>query len=109
MLAKDTENRIVNALKPLEPDMVILFGSYAWGEPRRDSDLDLYVVTKDEGLPASFRERNKLYQRYAHALESLYEDISVDLIVHTKSMHRKFIELDSLFCKKIMKSGVPLL
>ena len=36
---------IVNAI-PV--DRIYLFGSYAYGTPRKDSDLDLYVVLKDE-------------------------------------------------------------
>jgi len=29
-------------------DQIYLFGSYAYGTPHKDSDLDLYVVLKDE-------------------------------------------------------------
>ena len=36
---------IVNAI-PVE--QIFLFGSYAYGTPHKDSDLDLYVVLKDE-------------------------------------------------------------
>ena len=36
---------IVNTV-PVE--QIYLFGSYAYGEPRKDSDFDLYVVLKDE-------------------------------------------------------------
>ena len=36
---------IVNAI-PVE--QIYLFGSYAYGTPHKDSDLDLYVVLKDE-------------------------------------------------------------
>ena len=36
---------IINAI-PVE--QIFLFGSYAYGKPRKDSDLDLYVVLKDE-------------------------------------------------------------
>jgi len=36
---------IVNAM-PVE--QIYLFGSYAYGTPRKDSDLDLYVVLKDD-------------------------------------------------------------
>ena len=31
---------IVERLKPLDPDKIILFGSYAYGTPTADSDLD---------------------------------------------------------------------
>ena len=36
---------IINAV-PVE--QIYLFGSYARGTPRKDSDLDLYVVLKDD-------------------------------------------------------------
>ena len=29
-------------------DMIYLFGSYAYGEPHKDSDLDFYVVIPDD-------------------------------------------------------------
>ena len=31
-----------------DPDRIILFGSYAYGTPHKNSDLDLYVVLKDD-------------------------------------------------------------
>jgi len=36
---------IINAI-PVE--QIYLFGSYAYGNPNKDSDLDLFVVLKDE-------------------------------------------------------------
>jgi len=36
---------IVNAI---QVEQIFLFGSYARGTPRKDSDLDLYVVLKDD-------------------------------------------------------------
>ena len=36
---------IINAI-PVE--QIYLFGSYAYGKPHKDSDLDLYVVVKDD-------------------------------------------------------------
>ena len=37
-------NRIVDAIQPLK---IILFGSYAYGNPAPDSDVDLIVVTEN--------------------------------------------------------------
>jgi len=45
------KREIVKWLRPLNPDKVILFGSYAWGKPSKNSDIDLYIVTKDDFLP----------------------------------------------------------
>jgi predicted nucleotidyltransferase len=52
-LSDELETRIRDALAPLHPEMVVLFGSSAWGQPTADSDIDLYVVTQDDFLPAT--------------------------------------------------------
>ena len=38
------KHEIVERLKPLDPDKIILFGSYAYGTPNEDSDIDLFLV-----------------------------------------------------------------
>jgi len=38
---------IVERLKPLNPEKIILFGSYAYGTPNEDSDIDICVVEKN--------------------------------------------------------------
>jgi predicted nucleotidyltransferase len=42
----DTLKEIIVSTVPVE--RIYLFGSYANGTPHRDSDLDLYVVLKDD-------------------------------------------------------------
>ena len=46
-LPNDIRNRISESLKPLHPEKVILFGTYAWGHPTEDSDIDLIAVLRD--------------------------------------------------------------
>jgi predicted nucleotidyltransferase len=41
--------QIVEKLKPLNPKKIILFGSYAYGVPTEDSDLDLCIITESAG------------------------------------------------------------
>lgn len=43
----DLKEQIVDALLPLNPVKIILFGSYAYGTPNEDSDIDICVVEKD--------------------------------------------------------------
>lgn len=38
------KHEIVERLMPLDPDKIILFGSYAYGTPNEDSDIDLFLV-----------------------------------------------------------------
>jgi Nucleotidyltransferase domain. len=37
---------IVEKLLPLNPTKIILFGSYAYGMPNEESDLDICVIEK---------------------------------------------------------------
>ncbi|GHV77606.1 hypothetical protein AGMMS49942_24270 [Spirochaetia bacterium] len=74
---------IVNTL-PVE--QVILFGSYAYGTPHKDSDLDLYVVLKDS---VEMRELDAACKiRLAMARK---KSMPVDLIVKKQSafLYRK--------------------
>ncbi|MCF6297858.1 MAG: nucleotidyltransferase domain-containing protein [Flavobacteriaceae bacterium] len=41
------KQQIVDALISLNPEKIILFGSYAYGTPTEDSDLDICVIEKD--------------------------------------------------------------
>lgn len=41
---KMLKQQIVKSIKPLKPQKIILFGSYAYGNPNEDSDLDICVV-----------------------------------------------------------------
>lgn len=41
------KKEIVEALMPLKPEKIILFGSYASGVQTEDSDLDICVVEKE--------------------------------------------------------------
>ena len=103
------KHEIVERLKPLNPDKVILFGSYAYGTPTEDSDIDLYVVTKDEFIPQSFRERMQIITVISKAIDDIRSKVAVDLIVHTKSMSNKFKELDSSFSRELLTKGTVLL
>ena len=38
---------IVERLKSLQPSKIILFGSYAYGTPTDDSDIDLFITKND--------------------------------------------------------------
>ena len=39
--------KIINSLKPLKPSKIILFGSYAYGTPNEDSDIDILLLKDD--------------------------------------------------------------
>ena len=47
----------------------------------------------------------KIKLKIASALNSIKKQTDIDLIVHTKPMYEKFIELNSGFKKEILSSG----
>jgi len=100
--------RIITRLKPLKPYKVILFGSHARGNATDESDIDLLVVTNDNVIPKSFREKMDIHLKVAKELAELREEVEIDLIVFTKPMFKRFLELDSMFSRKIIKEGIVL-
>ena len=88
------KKEIVERLKPLNPEKIILFGSYAYGNPSEDSDLDVCVVQKD--YDKKYNEKIKIrealkdikiskdilnpkldeYEFYKNENGSVYKDIS---------------------------------
>ena len=50
---KEITRRIVESYMP---DKIILFGSYAYGKPTKDSDIDLLII-KDDTTPKIERKR----------------------------------------------------
>ena len=99
---------LVERIKGESPDKIILFGSYAYGEPTEDSDIDILVVTNDIEIPSNYTEKSKIYLRIAHAISDIRMKFPVDLIVHTRAMHEKFIEYNSLFCRELLTKGIVL-
>jgi len=102
------EQILVQLLERLKPYRVILFGSYAGGTPEAESDIDLLVVTDDESMPANFEENMENYLKVSSALREIKRKIPMDLIVHTKSMHEKFMQLGSMFSKEVAEKGEVL-
>ena len=99
---------IVERLKKTDPVKIVLFGSYAYGEPGDESDLDILVVTGDNIIPESFSEKSLIYLRISKAISDIKKEFPVDLIVHTKAMHQIFIENNSLFARELITKGKVL-
>jgi len=109
MNIKTIQNELLEALRPLHLDRIILFGSYAYGTPHKDSDIDLYIVTNDDYIPQSYKERRALVWKVSQKILDIRKKYTIDLLVHTKKMNEKFVELQSTFAKEILEKGKVLL
>jgi predicted nucleotidyltransferase len=108
MIKTDIIAQINLSLQNLNVSKVILFGSYAKGTQSVDSDIDLLVVTKDDFVFESFAQKMEIKLKIAGALNFLRKYADVDLIVHTKPMYERFIQLNSGFKKEILSSGTVI-
>lgn len=83
--------------KRFRPHKIILFGSYAYGRPTEDSDVDLLIVMDR----ARYRgERMSL--RIRHAVQ---RDFPMDLLVRTPAEISKRIRWGDSFMQEIVEKG----
>ena len=102
MINKETIEEVKNRLiKTYDPIAIYLFGSYAWGSPTEDSDLDLLIVV-DTSNERSF-DRTRPGQRALFGL-----GVSKDMIVYTKEEFEKYAENITTLCHKIKNDGKVL-
>ena len=101
-------SRIVKQLRTIDPYRIVLFGSMAGGTTQEDSDIDIVVVTNDDFMPESYKEKSELYLRVSILLSEISKSVPIDLIVYTKPMYEKFKALGSTFSKEVDSRGVVL-
>ena len=87
--------RIVSKLKP---EKIILFGSYAYGNPTPDSDVDLLVIMKTKA---------KEVDRYVAVSNLLYpRQFPVDILVKTpKEIKEASRKKGNFFLREILTKG----
>ena len=105
MTIEALEHRIIDCIKPLNAERIIIFGSMVYGRPDNDSDIDILIITSDKMIPANLKDFLKLKRQYSDALAIIRDDFPVDLILHTLPMYHKFIELGSSFSREILSKG----
>ena len=99
---------ITKKLETINPYLIILFGSYAYGTANEDSDIDILVVTNDNFIPKKFDDRLKYRLSIKKIIRETAKKVPIDLLIYSKPMFKKFIELDSSFSKEILTNGKKL-
>lgn len=95
---EEVKNRLVETYNPVA---IYLFGSYAWGNPTEDSDLDLVIVI-DKSDEKSY-VRSRIGQRALFGL-----GISKDMVVYTKEEFEKNAHDVTTLCSKVKRDGKVL-
>ena len=81
------------------PEKIILFGSYAYGIPDEDSDLDLLVVVESSSQPRYKRAREIRKHLWGIA------EVPIDILVYTQREIDEWKEVEEAFITSIMKKG----
>ena len=83
--------------REFHPEKIILFGSYGYGKPTEDSDVDLLVIM------ARTRERGeRMSVRIRHAVP---RNFPLDLLVRTPAEVDKRLRWGDLFLREVMEKG----
>jgi predicted nucleotidyltransferase len=85
--------------KQFSPNKIILFGSYAYGKPTEDSDVDMLVVMK-------FRGRG--VRKASEILLATDPRFPIDLLVRTPAQIRTRLKLGDFFIREITQKGKVL-
>lgn len=85
--------------RQFQPDSIFLFGSYAYGEPGQDSDVDLLIIMPFEGKPS---------RKALEILSEIEPRFPVDLIVRTPAQVAYRIAHNDSFMLEIFQRGRKL-
>ena len=88
--------RIVSSYRS---EKIILFGSYAYGNPTENSDLDLLVVVKSSNLPRYKRARE--IRKYLWGVT----DIPKDILVYTEDEIEEWEEVEEALITRVLREG----
>jgi predicted nucleotidyltransferase len=93
------EDLALRIAREFKPEKIVLFGSYAYGHPTRDSDVDLLVILKFDGKPVrkAIEIRNRLNPR-----------LPLDLLVRTPEQIANRVLQNDWFMCEILEKGRTL-
>ncbi|SFV52898.1 Nucleotidyltransferase domain protein [hydrothermal vent metagenome] len=98
-LFETVKTRLEAVYNPLS---LYIFGSYAWGNPTKDSDLDLLVVVDSSD--------KKPYKRSIEGIRALRGlGIAKDILVYTKDEFKTMSQDISSLLYKVEREGIRLL
>jgi predicted nucleotidyltransferase len=101
-------DEITRILKDEGAMKVILFGSYAYGNPDEQSDLDILVISPEDFIPVTNRQKMDLYHQYNTGIRKFRELLSIDLLVYTRAMFDKIMISRNSFFSEITQKGKVL-
>ena len=88
--------------KEYQPEKIILFGSYAYGTPTEDSDIDLFIVKETD--------KERIY-RFAEVKKIIYKPerrIPISPLVYTPEELATRLSMGDSFVEEVLSKGEVL-
>jgi predicted nucleotidyltransferase len=82
--------------REFRPRKIILFGSYAYGKPTKDSDVDVLVI-----MPFNRKRGRKSLE----IRQRIAADFPLDMIVHTPEFIGRRLKWGDSFIKEVLNRG----
>ena len=82
--------------KRFRPQRIVLFGSYAYGKPTTDSDVDLLIITPCEKDPLDKAVEIRM---------SIRPPFPIDILVRTPEKVRERLQMGDGFMGEILEKG----
>jgi len=92
-------------VEQFHPEQVILFGSYAYGRPKRDSDVDLLIIKADGQSPV---EDAIAIRRAWRPVRRVFGSLPFDLLVVSVEEHQRRLQHAAGFYDEIVQHGIRL-
>jgi len=99
-------NKIIERLKPYNPQKIILYGSHARGDARKDSDIDLLIIK---------RTKKDYFKRMPEVYDLLYKEEyflnpneyikGLDFGVYTPQEIQQALNKGSFFFQDVLEEG----
>lgn len=96
-VTKEKIQEVVDKIvREYQPEKVILFGSYAWGKPHEDSDVDLFIIKETDNVRETSRKMSRLI---------FPRPFPLDIVVYSPENFKKRLEMNDLFISDIFNNG----
>ena len=89
-------------LKGYKPKKVILFGSYAYGEPTEDSDIDLLIIKNTDKRPID------RWLEVKRLLRDISRILPVSPLIYTEKEIEQRLAIKDFFIEEIFEKGEVL-
>jgi predicted nucleotidyltransferase len=97
--------KLVYSLKLSDPYKIILFGSYAHGNPDKNSDIDLMVILDNDHVAKTYEERLNKKVYIKTLVREINRKIPLDILVYSKEELKRIKEHGNYFIDEVEKTG----